>query len=127
METFLNKINDFFARRLLILVLGKKARRDLGLGILKCLAEEEHPAGEDSVNYTSIHETECWNCGKKGHKKYNCPKLLKKEKKEKKEKKKNDRKRKDKRRVRLDDSEASSSDSDEEMLGPEVAIEVHLE
>jgi hypothetical protein len=34
------------------------------------------------------------------------------EKKEKKEKKKNDRKRKDKRRVRLDDSEASSSDSD---------------
>jgi hypothetical protein len=83
---------------------------------------EEHPAGEDSVNYASSHKIEYWNCGKKGHKKYNSPKLLRKEKREKKEKKKNDRKRKEKLRVRLDDSEASSSDSDLEMLGPEVAL-----
>ena len=48
-----------------------------------------------------------------GSQKYNCPKLLKKEKKEKKEKKKkSDRKTNEKLRVRLDDSEASSSDSD---------------
>jgi hypothetical protein len=60
---------------------------------------EEHPTGEHSVNYASSHETECWSCGKKGHKKYNCPKLLKKEKKEKQEKKKNDLKRKEKLRV----------------------------
>jgi hypothetical protein len=46
----------------------------------------------------------------KCHKKYNCPKLLRKEKMEKKEKK-NDRKRKEKLGVRLDDYEASSSNS----------------
>jgi hypothetical protein len=71
---------------------------------------EEHPAGEYSVNYASSHETECWSCGKKGHKKYNCPKLLKKEKEEK-PKKKNDCKRKEKLRVKLDDSDVSYSES----------------
>jgi hypothetical protein len=48
-----------------------------------------------------------------GSQQYNCPKLLKKEKNEKKEtKQKNDRKRKEKLRVRRDDSEASFSDKD---------------
>jgi hypothetical protein len=99
-------------RAAIALELGKKRSRTGDSEV-----PEEHPAGEDSVNYASSHETECWSCGKKGHKKYNCPKLLKKEKKEKKEKKKkkkkkNDRKRKEKLRVRLDDSEASSCDSD---------------
>jgi hypothetical protein len=103
-------IADFRQKRraAIALELGKKRSRTGDSEV-----PEEHPAGEDSVNYASSHETECWSCGKKGHKKYNCPKLLKKEKKEKKEKKKkNDRKRKEKLRVRLDDSEASSSDSD---------------
>jgi hypothetical protein len=101
-------IADFRQKRraAITLELGKKRVRTGDLGV----PEKKHPAGEDSANYASSHETEFWNCGKKGHKKYNCPKLLKKEKKEK--KKKNDRKRKEKLRVRLDDSEASSSDSD---------------
>jgi hypothetical protein len=101
-------IADFRQKRraAIALELGKKRSRTGDSEV-----PEEHPAGEDTVNYVSSHEIECWNCDK--NKKYNCPKLLKKEKEEKKEKKKkNDRKRKEKLRVRLDDSEASSSDSD---------------
>jgi hypothetical protein len=96
-------------RAAIALELGKKRARTVDSEV-----PEEHPAGEYFVNYvSSSHETECWNCGKKGHKKYNCPKLLKKEKKEEKEtKQKNDRKRKEKLRVRRDDSEASFSDRD---------------
>jgi hypothetical protein len=112
-------IADFRQRAAITLELGKKRARTGDF-------EVSEPADNDSVNYTSSHETECWNCGKKCHKKYNCPKLLRKEKMEKKEKK-NDRKRKEKLGVRLDDYEASSSDSDYEMLGPEVVIEVQLD
>jgi hypothetical protein len=88
--------SDFCARMIdqatqtadIALELGKKRSRTGDSEV-----PEEHPAGDNSVNFaSSSHETECWNCGKKGHKKYNCPKLLKKEKKEK--KKKHDRKRK---------------------------------
>jgi hypothetical protein len=94
------QIADFRQKRraAIALELGKKRSRTGDSEV-----PEEHPAGEDSVNSASSHEIECWNCGKKGHKNYNCPTLLKKEKKEKKEKKKNDQKRKEKLRVRLDD------------------------
>jgi hypothetical protein len=62
-------------RAAIALELGKKRSRTGDSEV-----PEEHPTGEDSVNYASSHETECWSCGKKGHKKYNCPKLFKKEK-----------------------------------------------
>ena len=66
---------------------------------------------EDLVNFASNRQSEkgkpaleCWTCGKKGHKSFECPKKQKKTKEE--------RKKKKKHRVRVEDSEASSSDSD---------------
>jgi hypothetical protein len=50
-------------RAAIALELGKKRARTGDSEV-----PEEHPAGEDFVNYvSSSHETECWNCGKKGH------------------------------------------------------------
>jgi hypothetical protein len=66
-------IADFRQKRraAIALELGKKRSRTGDSDV-----PDEPPAGEDSVNYASSHETECWSCGKKGSQKVQLPQTV---------------------------------------------------